>query len=207
MMSVLYLLMGKSASGKDTLYGRLKRDINLGLKPIIPYTTRPKRKGEQEGQEYYFVSLKEYQDMCREGRVMESRTYHTVHGDWTYFTADDGQFIPDGDTACLLIGTLDTYIKICDYYRNRRTPDWVEHHIIPLYIEVEAGERLQRALLRERSQPKPRYAELCRRFLADEEDFSEEKLEEQGIFKRFIHHDTEQCLKQVKNYISNHTLQ
>ena len=201
-MSVLYLIMGKSASGKDTLYKRLKEDSNLSLKSIVPYTTRPKREGEKEGQEYHFVSLKEYQKMVLEERVIESRTYHTVHGDWTYFTADDGQFIPDGDTACILIGTLDTYKKICDYYRDKCTPDWVTQHIIPLYVEVEDGERLHRALLREERQPKPRYAELCRRFLADEEDFSDKKLEEQGISKRFLHYDTEQCLKQIKYYIN-----
>ena len=39
--------------------------------------------------------------------------------------------------------------------------------VVPLYVEVEDGERLLRALERERRQVKPNYTELCRRFLAE----------------------------------------
>lgn len=45
-----------------------------------------------------------------------------------------------------------------------------------IYIEVEDGERLARALHREGKQEEPRYEEMCRRFLADQVDFSEEKI-------------------------------
>ena len=55
----------------------------------------------------------------------------------------------------------------------------------PIYIEVDDGERLQRALDRERSQDTPQYAEMCRRFLADSADFSEENVARAGIRKRF----------------------
>ena len=40
-------------------------------------------------------------------------------------------------------------------------------------------------------------AELCRRFLADEADFSEEKLSEAGIVKRFQNDDLERCLQEI----------
>lgn len=46
-----------------------------------------------------------------------------------------------------------------------------EETVCPIYIQVEDGERLQRALIREKQQENPRYAEMCRRFLADQEDF------------------------------------
>ena len=52
--------------------------------------------------------------------------------------------------------------------------------------------RLQRALERERRQENPKYEELCRRFLADEKDFSEEKLKEAGITKRFCNESLEE---------------
>ena len=72
---------------------------------------------------------------------------------------------------------------------------------ISLYIEVEDGERLERALTRERKQKTPRFAELCRRFLADSEDFSEAKLSEAGITKRYANVNLDECLAEIENTI------
>ena len=70
-------------------------------------------------------------------------------------------------------------------------------NLVPLYIEVEDGERLLRALKREQAQEVPRYAELCRRFLADTEDFSEEKLKALEINRRFVNDDRIECLEEL----------
>lgn len=206
-MSVLYLVMGKSASGKDTIFQRLIQDSTLNLKTIIPYTTRPKREGEQNGKEYYFLSHKQFLVMKENGKIIESRTYQTIHGDWTYFTADDGQISMDKNESYLLIGTLETYIKIREYYQKKvakeqkETQEWLKGHIKPIYIEVEDGERLMRALQREQKQKYPKYAELCRRFLADEEDFSEEKLKLAGIINKFQNKKLKDCLEQIYCYL------
>ena len=48
-----------------------------------------------------------------------------------------------------------------------------------------------------------KYAELCRRFLADSEDFSEEKLKEAGINVRFNNDDLESCIGNIRDYISS----
>ena len=61
---------------------------------------------------------------------------------------------------------------------------------MPIYIEVEDGERLSRALNRERMQESPKYEELCRRFLDRCERFSEEKLKEAGITRRFVNQES-----------------
>ena len=42
---------------------------------------------------------------------------------------------------------------------------------------------------------------MCRRFLADAEDFSEEKLQQAGISKRFLNIELENCIKEIKNSI------
>lgn len=76
--------------------------------------------------------------------------------------------------------------------------------MIPIYIEVEDGERLQRALTRERGQQEPKYAELCRRFLADSEDFAEEKIAEAGIEKRFRNRDLKESIEEISEYIKEH---
>ena len=69
--------------------------------------------------------------------------------------------------------------------------------VIPIYVEVEDGLRLSRALSREREQEQPKYKELCRRFLADSEDFSEEKIAEAEITRRFQNVDMDVCVKEI----------
>ena len=98
-------------------------------------------------------------------------------------------------TNYLSIGTLESYEKLQEYYGADQ--------IVPLYIEVEDGERLFRALSRERMQETPKYAEMCRRFLADTEDFSEDKLLRLGIQKKFINDDRDRCLNELTREIRN----
>lgn len=186
-MGRIFYLMGKSASGKDTLY-KLIMDSVPGLETIILYTTRPIRDGEREGVEYHFVDEDRLAKIRESGRLIESRTYQTACGPWTYFTVDDGQFDLEGKDY-LMIGTLESYEKMVDYFGKET--------LAALYVEVEDGVRLQRALDRERLQSKPKYKELCRRFLADEEDFKEENLRRAGIVKRYDNGDLKQCLKDI----------
>ena len=76
--------------------------------------------------------------------------------------------------------------------------------VVPVYIEVEDGERLQRALDRERAEKEPKYRELCRRFLADCEDFSEEKIAGAGIERRFENDSLERCEKEINTCLHTH---
>ena len=193
-MNRIFYLMGKSASGKDTIYERLLGNRKLALERTVLYTTRPIRQGECEGTEYYFTDEAKFYDLRARGRVIESRSYHTVHGVWTYFTADDGQIDLESH-AYLGIGTLESFARLKGHFGRER--------VVPLYVEVEDGERLTRALLREKRQPYPRYAEMCRRFLADEEDFSEEKLRRAGITRRFSNQNLEECLAEIEKAIYN----
>ena len=52
-MGRIYCVMGKSASGKDSIYHEVMKQ-EPELLPIVPYTTRPIRQGEIEGREYHF---------------------------------------------------------------------------------------------------------------------------------------------------------
>lgn len=189
-MGRIFCLMGKSSSGKDTLYRMLQEELQLDT--IVPYTTRPIREGEKDGVEYHFITEAEVEKLQAQGRVIELRAYHTVHGVWKYLTVDDRQ-VDLSARNYLMIGTVEAYQKLKDYYG--------EKYLVPIYIEVDNGVRLQRALDRERSQAVPKYAEMCRRFLADEEDFSETKLTEAGITKRFANVDLEQTKKELITYI------
>lgn len=187
-MGRIFYLMGKSASGKDTLYKKLMEECPE-LRTVVLYTTRPMRSGETDGVEYHFTvpeKLKEFQDS---GRMIELRTYQTVCGPWSYATVDDGQ-IDLEQADYLTIGTLESYENMRNYYG--------EAVVVPLYVTVDDGLRLERALSRERMQEKPNYAELCRRFLADEEDFAPDNLKRLGIVKEYHNDNLETCMEEIK---------
>lgn len=182
-------IMGKSSSGKDHIYRALLERKELCLNHIIMYTTRPKRSGEADGVEYHFTDDETVGRLQKDGKIIEMREYNTVYGIWRYFTADDGQ-IDLTKGRYLIIGTLEVYEKFCEYYGK--------DVVMPIYIEVDDGIRLERALIRERKQEEPKYREMCRRFLADCEDFAEEKLNAAGIAKRYFNNGLiEECIEAV----------
>lgn len=191
-MGKIFCVMGKSATGKDTIYQKLLNESPLELKRIIPYTTRPIREGEEEGREYHFCTEADVERLDAEGRIVELRAYNTVYGIWKYFTVDDGNIQLDKENY-LLIGTLEAYTKIRDYFGMEK--------VLPIYIEVEDGERLLRAIAREKSQDVPKYEEMCRRFLADAKDFSEENLKMAGIERRFVNVGLNDTLAEIEKYI------
>ncbi len=191
-MGKIIYIMGKSSSGKDTIFKKLLGDDSLSLKTIVSYTTRPIRKGEKNGEEYFFTDEEGFERLKSEGKVIEDRCYQTVHGPWRYFTVDDGQ-INDTDNY-ITIGTIESYSKICAYYGSKK--------LIPILIELDDGIRLERALNRERKQTQPKYEEMCRRFLADAKDFSEEKISAAGIKRRFENTDLQKCLDEIKDYVA-----
>jgi len=175
-MGSIYCIMGKSSSGKDTIFKLLLAREDLQLNRIVSYTTRPIRSNEKPGEEYNYVSIEEKDKLLNDGKVIEIRKYDTVHGPWFYFTVDDGK-IDLKKKDYLVIGTVESFTKIRDYYGD--------DVVLPIYIEVDDGLRLSRALERERQQASPKYEEMCRRFLADQQDFSEEKLKAARVSNLF----------------------
>ncbi|MBR3288231.1 MAG: guanylate kinase [Lachnospiraceae bacterium] len=185
---MIFYIMGKSASGKDSLYKKLLAS-DLGLNRVAIYTTRPKRDGEQEGMEYHFVDKKFLDD--NKDKIIETRVYHTVFGEWYYATLDDGKI--KNDANYVVIGTLESYNSIKKYYGK--------DSIFPIYLEVSNDVRKQRALDRENMQKVPKIDEMERRFKADEIDFSEENIRNAEIEKRYVNDDFDKCFEEVVNDI------
>ena len=189
----IYYLMGKSAAGKDKLHTALLAREDLALEPLVIYTTRPIRQGEQDGVEYHFTDIQNLEILRKTGKVVEERTYRTVYGPWTYFTVDDDR-LDLTRNSYLGIGTPESFRKVRKYYGTDM--------VLPIYVETDDGIRLSRALKRERKQPVPRYEEMCRRFLADQKDFAPKKLKEAGIDRIFENNDTlEECEERIAAYI------
>lgn len=192
-MGKLFYIMGKSATGKDTIYEELLSRPELGLHSFIMYTTRPIRANETDGVQYHFVTEEALRRMQEDGKVIELRSYHTVQGIWHYFTADSEATDLEHDSF-LALGTLESFVKVRAYYGTDR--------VIPIYIEAEDVLRLQRSIKREGKQAAPDYAEVCRRYLADQEDFSEANIAVAGITRRFKNNgDRSICIDEVAAYI------
>lgn len=191
-MGFLFVLMGKSATGKDSIYKKLLE--GLDLRELIPYTTRPMRKNETEGVEYHFVTEDELKRLRESGKVIEERCFHTIDGPWYYFTVDDSTMdLTSGDYIC--INTLAGFAGLRKYFGKER--------VKPIYIEVSDVELLKRAVSREEKQAKPNIAEVCRRFLADSEDFSEENLKEFEVDEeyRFLNEKLDCCTNRIIDFI------
>ncbi|MGN1155008.1 MAG: guanylate kinase [Agathobacter sp.] len=191
-MGKIFCIIGKSATGKDTIYEKLLQDEDLQLKRIIPYTTRPIRDHEEDGREYHFVTEEDVVELKNKGLIVEMREYQTVYGPWKYFTVNDGNIQLDKENYSL-IGTVEGYVMIRDYFGGDK--------VVPVYVEVEDGDRLLRAIAREKKQDVPKYEEMCRRFLADAKDFSEENIKAAGITRRFYNANLAQTIQEIKTFI------
>lgn len=190
-MGKIFCVMGKSSTGKDTIYKKILDSSELSLERIVTYTTRPIRQGEKNGVEYYFTDEEGYRALADSGKIVEERVYNTVHGPWRYFTVDDESISKDVDY--IVIGTLEAYSGLKRYFGEDR--------VCPIFVSVDDGVRLQRALDREKQQENPKYEELCRRFLADAADFSAEKIAEAGIDRFFINNDLQECIAEIIDFI------
>ncbi|MDD6224178.1 MAG: guanylate kinase [bacterium] len=189
-MGKIFCFIGKSASGKDSVFKALSKEFPEILE-IVPYTTRPIRKGEMDGISYHFVTNEIYHQMLSQNQIIEARSYNTKQGIWTYFTAVTNIDLEHHNY--MTINTLIGYQSLKKYYGD--------DIVIPIYIEIEDEIRLQRAINRERSEKKPKFDELCRRFLKDQKDFNEENLQAANITKRYRNYDLLDCIHKISSDI------
>ncbi|MBR3807064.1 MAG: guanylate kinase [Lachnospiraceae bacterium] len=194
-MGKIVYIMGKSSSGKDTIYRSILSDKSIDLKKIVPYTTRPIRLGETNGVQYFFTDEAGFEKLYNDGKVIEHRSYDTCYGLWRYFTVNDENIDLDKNSY-IIIGTLESYEKTAEYFGKDK--------MLPILIELDDGVRLQRALNREKRQKMPKYEEMCRRFLADSQDFSEENIKKAGVTTSFYNDNLKHCTRQIVKYIQNH---
>ena len=81
-MSTVYIISAPSGSGKSTLVNELRKWVpNLDFS--ISYTTRRPRGSEQNGREYFFVPIQDFEEMIARGEFLE---YANVFGNY-YGTA------------------------------------------------------------------------------------------------------------------------
>jgi len=74
---LIFVVSGPSGSGKTTLIRRLlsSRRLNYALAKSVSFTTRPKRSGEKEGQDYFFLSEKGFRQKLKAKKILEWTRY------------------------------------------------------------------------------------------------------------------------------------
>lgn len=75
---LLFLLASPTAGGKTTIEKRLLAEDPL-LGSSVSVTTRPMRKGEEDGVDYHFISDEKFQQMLQNGELLEHAFVHGMH--------------------------------------------------------------------------------------------------------------------------------
>jgi len=75
---LLIVLSGPSGVGKDTVLQNMKQR-NLPFHFVVTATTRPKRSGEVDGIDYFFVSKDEFARMIEEDELLEYAIVYNDH--------------------------------------------------------------------------------------------------------------------------------
>ena len=114
----------------------------MNLKPIVSYTTRPKRINETDGVEYFFIDKNQLDKYKEENKVIEQRVYHTVDGDWYYCTINDKQIDLNKDNYLLstkdlcslnnITKILDSNITSIKIEGRMKSPEYV-YYVTSLY--------------------------------------------------------------------------
>lgn len=189
----IFALLGYSSVGKDTILKQVLKDID-DVKPIISTTTRPMRKGETEGVEYYFIDDKTFMEKGTD--FIEQRIYHTkvkengVEKDSIWRYGIERAELEKDDYLIVIVDSVG-YKELKNYVGNNK--------IVPIFISAPQEELKARALARGDLE-----AEVDRRLKDDYERFMDFRV-------RTVYHEVkntngrlEEAIKEVENIITKH---
>ena len=189
----IFALLGYMGVGKDTILKQVLKDMD-DVKPIISTTTRPMRKGETEGVEYYFIDDTEF--FRRGTDFVEQRIYHTkvkengVEKEATWRYGIERAELEKDDYLIVIVDSVG-YKELKNYVGNGR--------IVPIFISAPQEELRTRALARGDLE-----AEVDRRLKDDYERFMDFRV-------RTVYHQVkngegrlEEAIKEVENIITKH---
>ena len=189
----IFALLGYMGVGKDTILKQVLKDMD-DVKPIISTTTRPMRKGETEGVEYYFIDDTEF--FRRGTDFVEQRIYHTkvkengVEKNATWRYGIERMELEKDDYLIVIVDSVG-YKELKNYVGNNK--------IVPIFISAPQEELKARALARGDLE-----AEVDRRLKDDYERFMDFRV-------RTVYHEVkngegrlEEAIKEVESIITKH---
>ena len=151
---MIYVLIGRSGSGKSSLERRLTQ-IRPELFRVISDTTRPIRDSEIHGVDYHYLSREEFTKGILQGDYIE----HNCYNGWYYGINKKHIDLKQGDYIC--VTSPSGYYQLKKFFGNE---------VVGVVIHTDDKQRLLNYLHREEE---PDCQECCRRFMADAKDFEE----------------------------------
>lgn len=130
-MNTLFCIIGRSATGKDTLTNAVCEQ--LGLQKVVSHTTRQPRYGEKEGINYYFSAVDE---LIAAENTMSIAAQTQIGANYYWTTKDE-------------IKNKDIYIIDPLGFENLKKNMKDEVRFVTIYISAPTLDREKRALLRD----------------------------------------------------------
>ncbi len=189
-MAIIFCLLGKSASGKNTILSKLIK-YELGLIPIICYTTRQKRINEIDGIDYHFVEKQKEIELTTQYKVIAYRKYHTLLGKYSYFFLDDNTVKRNTNNRYIVILGLKEYLMFQNYFY---TPC-----LVPIYVHINFRHRVRRLFKRNQNRFQ---LEMIRRLIYDAFYYRKRSLTKAGINHVVKNKDIDSCILEIQNYIT-----
>ena len=180
---MIFVLVGKSSSGKDTL---MKELVNQNLfKECISTTSRPIRINEQNNIDYMFITKDEFLEKIKHNEFIEFRTYETELDSkketWYYGTEKKAI---DVSVDSVLVLDLQGLKDLRNYFSSER--------VIGVYLHCPSSLRTERA----KNRGSFCETEWKRRLLADKKDFEDVYSEVQYVLNSAK--STEELLLEIK---------
>jgi len=180
----IFCIIGKSASGKDSILKEILSDKRIKLTHLLEYTTRAKRPSEIEGVNYRFISKKDVDSLTSITKLYYNDNYYIIPYD---------EILKNKEDDYILITSIRGVLDLKTFFEKE-----IDTQIIPIYIDVPEDDLIERAIKREKLKGEEgNYSEVCRRFLADKKDF-DWGLKALGSYVSFLNDDVEKCVNKVK---------
>lgn len=128
----IFCILGESGSGKDTLVEYTLKEFKLDLKPVLSYTDRPIRQGEQNGKEHVFLSKDEMTEFLNSNK--KDIAAYTQIGETGYRYCAMTSVIDRSDIYIIDPNGLKEF--------KERTGD--RYNIVSIYIDCPLKERRKR---------------------------------------------------------------
>lgn len=179
----IIVICGFSASGKDSITKYISEKRNY--KMIVSHTSRPMRPNESEGDPYYFITRKRFEEMINNNEFIECRKYNTLVNNnpdvWYYGVHKDSIDL-----------SKHSYIVVLDILGLIEFEKHFKDNIISFFIDVNEETRKQRCIGRDGFDE----TEWNRRCLDDSENFTYEIVNQE--VDHIVHnYDFQDCINNI----------
>jgi len=187
--NIVIVLVGFSSSGKDTLSKYISDNYNYQM--VISHSSRPMRPNEDEGNPYYFITRKQFEDMIKQNEFIECRKYNTlvnnVNDVWYYGVSKNSIDL-----------TKNNYIVVLDILGLIEIKKYFKDNVISFFIDVDEPIRKQRAINRQGFDP----TEWDRRYQDDVKSFPQELINKEVDYV-VENYDFNRCVSEIISKIGD----